>query len=91
MQESVAVPDPCRVEWSIVHVMPVGANTESVTVPVNPLVGETVIVDVDDSPVFAVTGVVDVMVISDGWAAVTWKVSVVVCGAAPPVAVTVTV
>ena len=50
-----------------------------------------VIVEVDDWPEFVEAGGVDVMVRSETSAAVTWKISVVVCGPAPPVAVTLTV
>jgi hypothetical protein len=70
--------------------MPEGAETASVTVPVKPYVGETVIVDVVDWLAMMETGVVDVIVMSGGDAAETWKVAVVEWAVAPPVAVTVT-
>jgi len=50
-----------------------------------------VIVDVDDWPALTEAGVVEVMVTSGGVNTEKWKVSVVVWGAAPPLAVTVTV
>jgi len=74
-----------------VQVIPEGAETESVTVPTKPYTDETVIVEVDDWPALVEAGVVEVTVMSGGVATEKWKVSVVVWGAAPPVAVTVTV
>jgi len=49
-----------------------------------------VIVEVDDWPALVEAGFVEVTVMSGGVGAEKWKVSVVVWGAAPPVAVTVT-
>jgi len=49
-----------------------------------------VIVEVDDWPALVEAGFVEVAVMSGGVGAAKWKVSVVVWGAAPPVAVTVT-
>jgi hypothetical protein len=53
---SDAVPDPCIVVWSKAQVKPVGAETVSVTVPVNPLTGVTVIDEVAVWPVVAAAG-----------------------------------
>jgi len=50
-----------------------------------------VIVEVDDWPALVEAGAVEVMETSGGVGEEKWKVSVVVWGAAPPVAVTATV
>lgn len=68
--------------------MPEGAETASVTVPVKPLVGETVIVDVVDWAVVVEAGVVEAIVMSG-----VWKVKEAVAGVLSelPVPVMVTV
>lgn len=67
LQVSVAVPDPCIVVWSKAQVKPVGAETVSVTVPVKPETGDTVMVDVVDWVEVVEAGVVDVRVMSWVW------------------------
>jgi hypothetical protein len=62
----VAVPDPCRVVWSSLQVIPEGAEMESVTVPVNPLTALTVMVDVEGEFVVALIGVVLALMVRSG-------------------------
>ena len=73
----IAVPDPCRVVWSSVQVMPEGAEMESVTVPVKPWTALTVMVDVAGEFVVALIGVVFALMVRSGvGAAVTVRVIV---------------
>ena len=63
LQEIVAVPEPVRLPGLIpLHVRPVGiGSTVSVTVPPNPLLELTAIVDVACPPVVTAAGCVEVI------------------------------
>jgi hypothetical protein len=63
LQETVAVPELVTLVGDIApHVSPVGTVSVRLTVPVNPLMAATVIVDVEEAPVVTAAGDVAVMV-----------------------------
>lgn len=80
MHVRVAVPEPCRVVWSSVQSIPVGAEMESVMVLVKPLTEVMVIVEVVDWPVGVEVGCVESILMSE-----LRKVNVVMaCGVLEP-------
>jgi hypothetical protein len=67
-QETVAVPDPVMVVGDIApHVSPVGIESVSETVPVKWLSGDTVMVDVVETPALMGDGDVAEIVKSTTW------------------------
>ena len=81
MHVRVAVPYPCSVVWSSVQVMPEGAETESVTVPVKPWTALTVMVDVAGEFVVVLTELVFALTVKSGVEAAAVTVRVIVAEA----------
>jgi hypothetical protein len=89
LQDSVAVPDPVTMDGVIApHVSPDGTVSVRVTVPVNPLIPVTVMVDIAVWPTSTAAG--EVAAIVKSAAGFTVKVTVAECTSEPLVAVTVT-
>ena len=74
LQEREAVPEPLTLPGVIApHVRPLGTVSVRVTVPVNPFVAETVMVDMADCPTATPAG--EVALIVKSWGALNVKVA----------------